>query len=198
MTADLSLLSLPLTSLLCLPFAFLFNANLALSPLLCSPSSHGEARNEIQNSQERGSPRCGRFWRLFLPVESFWTAMGAQHIPHEMPPGSKAQRRPLRRIPRRGEGLEWAAFISALASPTQSTTRSVLRCPQHVGASCTLPSCAHGHPCTDDHHPQLNILRIPCAVPHSWPFPCWAQTPMLSPQVMTISYRQTSPGAPVL
>lgn len=112
--------------------------------------------------------------------------------------GSKAQRRPLRRIPRRGEGLEWAAFISALASPTQSTTRSVLRCPQHVGASCTLPSCAHGHPCTDDHHPQLNILRIPCAVPHSWPFPCWAQTPMLSPQVMTISYRQTSPGAPVL
>lgn len=112
--------------------------------------------------------------------------------------GSKAQRRPLRCIPRRGEGLEWAAFISALASPTQSTTRSVLRCPQHVGASCTLPSCAHGHPCTDDHHPQLNILRIPCAVPHSWPFPCWVQTPMLSPQVMTISYRQTSPGAPVL
>lgn len=38
-------------------------------------------------------------------MESFWTAMGAQHIPHEMPPGSKAQRRPLRRIPRRGDGF---------------------------------------------------------------------------------------------
>lgn len=95
MTADLSLLSLPLTSLLCLPFAFLFNANLALSPLLCSPSSHGEARNEIQNSQERGSLRCGRFWRLFLLVESFWTAMGAQHIPHEMPPRQQSSETPI-------------------------------------------------------------------------------------------------------
>jgi len=105
MTADLSLLSLPLTSLLCLPFAFLFNANLALSPLLCSPSSHGEARNEIQNSQERGSPRCGRFWRLFLPVESFWTAMGAQHIPHEMPPRQQSSETPIAAHP-----TSWRGF----------------------------------------------------------------------------------------